>query len=98
MVEVTVVGRIRMSISPRRAPRGSIVTATGTVEPVPAAGRVEVRIERQVRGRWRLVRTKTIRLRDGGAYKTSVKLRSRGLHRVWVVSPNATRSGLVRGL
>jgi hypothetical protein len=93
--QIAVAGTIRMSISPRRFNRGGKTTVKGTVDPVPADLRVEVRVERLVGKRWVLLRTKRVRVVDG-AYKTRLKLGKPGRHRVWVVGSGAKRSGLVR--
>ena len=56
----------------------------------PAGGRVEVRIERRVGRRWVRVQRKRINIR-GDRYLTRVKLRCRGLDRVTVLVPGATK-------
>ena len=86
---------LRLGLSSRRLRHGRAVAVSGTVFPTPTSGRVEVRIERLVRRRWKRVQRKRIVVRRG-RYLTRVKLRRKGLHRVSVIVPGATKRLRVR--
>ena len=94
-IAIRVLPLLRMQLSKRRLPAGRNVAVSGTVSPRPATGRVEVRIERRVGRRWRRVQRKRINVR-GGRYLTKVRMRSRGLYRVSVLTPGATQRRLLR--
>ena len=94
-IAIRVLPLLRMQLSKRRLPAGRNVAVSGTVSPKPATGRVEVRLERRVGRRWRRVQRKRINLR-GGRYLTKLRLRSRGLYRVSVLTPGATQRRLLR--
>jgi hypothetical protein len=72
-----------------------VIAISGTISPRPASGRVEVRLERLVGRRWVRVQRKRIVVR-GGRYLTRARLRRRGLYRVSVLVPGASRHLRVR--
>ena len=86
---------LRMRLSSRRLRAGRNVAVSGTVSPKPTTGRVEVRVERRVGRRWRRVQRKRINVR-GGRYLTKIRMRTRGLYRVSVLTPGATQRRLLR--
>jgi uncharacterized protein with LGFP repeats len=94
-VAIRVLPLLRMGLSKRRLPAGRNVAVSGTVSPKPITGRVEVRIERRVGRRWRRVQRKRINVR-GGRFLTRVRMRTRGLYRVSVLTPGATQRRLLR--
>ncbi len=94
-IAIHVLPLLRMSLSKRRLPAGRNVAVSGTVSPKPTNGRVEVRIERRVGRRWRRVQRKRINVR-GGRYLTKIRMRTRGLYRVSVLTPGATQRRLLR--
>ena len=94
-VAIHVLPTLRLGLSSRRIRHGRAVAVSGTISPKPASGRVEVRIERLVGRRWKRVQRKRIVVRRG-RYLTRVKLRRRGLHRVSVIVPGATKRLRVR--
>ena len=96
-IAIRVLPTLRMTLSSRRLRAGRNVAVSGTVSPKPTTGRVEVRIERRVGRRWRRVQRKRINVR-GGRYLTKVRMRSRGLYRVSVLTPGATQRRLLRVL
>jgi hypothetical protein len=96
-VAIHVLPTLRLGLSSRRLRHGRALAVSGTMTPRPATGRVEVRVERLVGRRWVRVQRKRINVR-GGRYLTKVKLRRRGLHRVGVVAPGATKRLRVRSL
>ena len=94
-VAIRVLPSLRLGLSSRRVRRGRAVAVSGTISPKPANGRVEIRLERLVGRRWKRVQRKRIVVRRG-RYLTRVKLRRRGLHRVSVITPGATKRLRVR--
>ena len=74
--------------------RGRAVAVSGTVSPKPANGRVEVRLERLVGRRWVRVQRKRIVVRRGRYLTRSAA--PRGLYRVSVIMPGATKRRLLR--
>ncbi len=94
-IAIRVLPLLRMRLSSRRLHAGRNVAVSGTVSPRPTTGRVEVRIERRVGRRWRRVQRKRINVR-GGRYLTKVRMRTRGLYRVSVLTPGATQRRLLR--
>jgi hypothetical protein len=96
-VAIHVLPTLRLGLSSRRLRHGHALAVSGTMTPRPATGRVEVRVERLVGRRWVRVQRKRINVR-GGRYLTKVKLRRRGLHRVSVIAPGATKRLRVRSL
>ena len=91
-VEITVVTKVKWSVTPRKLRRGKSVTVRGTVDPVPADSRIEVRLENLSK---RSVSRRRVRVR-GGAFSTRLKVKGRGRYRVWVVAPGANSSRLIR--
>jgi hypothetical protein len=96
-VAIRVLPTLRLGLSSRRLRHGRALAVSGTITPRPATGRVEVRIERLVGRRWVRVQRKRINIR-AGRYLTRVKLHRRGLHRVSVIVPGATKRLRVRSL
>ena len=96
-VAIRVLPTLRLGLSSRRLRHGRAVAVSGTITPRPASGRVEVRIERLVGRRWVRVQRKRINVR-AGRYLTRAKLRRRGLYRVSVLVPGATKRLRVRSL
>jgi hypothetical protein len=96
-VAIRVLPTLRLGLSSRRLRHGRAVAVSGTITPRPATGRVEVRIERLVGRRWVRVQRKRINI-HAGRYLTRVKLRRRGLYRVSVLVPGATKRLRVRAL
>ena len=96
-VAIHVLPTLRLGLSSRRLRHGRALAVSGTITPRPASGRVEVRIERLVGRRWVRVQRKRIEIRRG-RYLTRVKLRRRGLYRVTVIVPGATKRLRVRSL
>jgi hypothetical protein len=94
-IAIRVLPLLRMGLSSRRVHAGHNVAISGTVSPKPATGRVEVQLERRVGRRWRRVQRKRINVR-GGRYLTKIRMRTRGLYRVSVVTPGATQRRLLR--
>jgi hypothetical protein len=94
-IAIRVLPLLRMALSSRRLHAGHNVAVSGTVSPKPATGRVEVRLERRVGRRWRRVQRKRINVR-GGRYVTKIRMRTRGLYRVSVLTPGATQRRLLR--
>jgi hypothetical protein len=94
-IAIRVLPVLRLGLSSRRVRRGRAVAVSGTLWPRPSSGRVEVRLERRVGRRWRRVQRKRIAVR-GGRYLTRVRLRRRGLYRVSVLTPGATKRLQVR--
>ena len=94
-IAIRVLPLLRMRLSKRRMRPGRNVAVSGTVSPKPLSGRVEVRLERRVGRRWRRVQRKRINVR-GGRYLTKLRMRSRGLYRVSVITPGATQRRLLR--
>jgi hypothetical protein len=94
-IAIRVLPLLRLGLSSRRVRRGRAVAVSGTLWPQPRSGRVEVRLERRVGRRWRRVQRKRIAVR-GGRYLTRVRLRRRGLYRVSVRTPGATKRLRVR--
>jgi hypothetical protein len=92
---IRVLPLLRMALSRRRLRAGRNVAVSGTVSPKPTSGRVEVRLERRVGRRWRRVQRKRINVR-GGRYLTKIRMRTRGLYRVSVITPGATQRRLLR--
>ena len=96
-IAIRVLPLLRMQLSSRRLRAGRNVAISGTVSPKPTTGRVEVRVERRVGRRWRRVQRKRINVRRG-RYLTKIRMRSRGLYRVSVLTPGATQRRLLRVL
>jgi hypothetical protein len=94
-VAIRVLPTLRLGLSSHRVRHGRAIAISGTISPKPASGRVEVRIERLVGRRWVRVQRKRIGVR-GGRYLTRAKLRRRGLYRVSVLVPGASRHLRVR--
>ena len=94
-ITIRVLPLLRMQLSKRRLGAGRNVAVSGTVSPKPTSGRVEVRLERRVGRRWRRVQRKRINVR-GGRYLTKLRMRTRGLYRVSVITPGATQRRLLR--
>jgi len=94
-ITIRVLPLLRMGLSSRRMRRGRNVAVSGTVSPKPTTGRVEVRLERRVRRRWRRVQKKRINVR-GGRFLTRIRMRRAGLYRVSVRTPGATQRRLLR--
>jgi hypothetical protein len=94
-IAIRVLPLLRMGLSKRRLLAGRKVAVSGTISPRPATGRVEVRLERRVGRRWRRVQKKRINVR-GGRYLTKIRMRTRGLYRVSVLTPGATQRRLLR--
>jgi hypothetical protein len=94
-VAIHVLPTLRLGLSSHRIRHGRAIAISGTISPKPASGRVEVRIERLVGRRWVRVQRKRIGVR-GGRYLTRAKLRRRGLYRVSVLVPGASRHLRVR--
>jgi hypothetical protein len=84
-----------MQLSSKHLQAGRNVAISGTVAPKPTTGRVEVRFERKVGRRWRKVRKERIRVRRG-RFLTRVRLRTRGLYRISVITPGATQRKMLR--
>jgi hypothetical protein len=94
-VAIRVLPTLRLGLSSRRVRRGRAIAISGTISPKPVSGRVEIRLERLVGRRWMRVQRKRIGVR-GGRYLTRAKLRRRGLYRVSVITPGATKRLRVR--
>ena len=86
-----------MGLSSRRVRHGRAIAISGTISPKPASGRVEIRLERLVGRRWVRVQRKRIVVRQG-RYLTRAKLRRKGLYRVSVIVPGASKHLRVRAL
>jgi len=96
-IAIRVLPLLRLGISSRRIRHGRRIAVSGTINPRPATGRVEVRLERRVGRRWVRVQRKRINVRNG-RYLTRIRLRRAGRYRVSVLTPGATKRGLVRVL
>jgi hypothetical protein len=96
-VAIRVLPTLRLGLSSRRVRHGRAIAISGTISPKPVSGRVEVRVERLVGRRWVRVQRKRIVVR-GGRYLTRAKLRRKGLYRVSVIVPDATKRLRVRAL
>jgi hypothetical protein len=94
-VAIRVLPTLRLGLSSHRIRHGRVIAISGTISPTPASGRVEVRLERLVGRRWVRVQRKRIVVR-GGRYLTRARLRRRGLYRVSVLVPGASRHLRVR--
>jgi hypothetical protein len=94
-VAIRVLPTLRLGLSSHRVRHGRAIAISGTISPTPASGRVEVRVERLVGRRWIRVQRKRIFVR-GGRYLTRAKLRRKGLYRVSVLVPGASRHLRVR--
>ncbi len=94
-VAIRVLPTLRLGLSSRRVRHGRAIAISGTVSPKPVNGRVEVRLERLVGRRWVRVQRKRIVVRQG-RYLTRAKLRRKGLYRVSVIVPDASRHLRVR--
>jgi hypothetical protein len=97
-VAIRVLPTLRLGLSSRRLRHGRAISISGTVSPKPASGRVEVRLERLVGRRWVRVQRKRIVVRGGNRYLTRAKLRRKGLYRVSVIVPDASKHLRVRAL
>ena len=94
-VAIRVLPTLRMGLSSRRVRHGRAIAISGTISPKPVSGRVEIRLERRVGRRWRRVQRKRIVVRQG-RYLTRAKLRRKGLYRVSVIVPGASKHLRVR--
>ena len=94
-VAIRVLPTLRLGLSSRRVRHGRAIAISGTISPKPASGRVEIRLERLVGRRWVRVQRKRIAVRQG-RYLTRAKLRRRGLYRVSVIVPGASKHLRVR--
>ena len=94
-IAIRVLPLLRMRLSRRRLRPNRNVAVSGTLWPKPPSGRVEVRIERRIGRGWRRVRRKRIKVRNN-RYLTKVRMRSRGLYRISVLTPGATERRLLR--
>jgi hypothetical protein len=92
-VAVTVATKVKWKVTPRKLRRGRYVTVTGTVDPVPANKRIEVRLENVAR---RSVSRRRVAVSSSGRFKKRLKVKGRGRYRVWVVAPGAYRSRVIR--
>ena len=94
-VAIRVLPTLRLGLSSRRVRHGRAIAISGTISPKPASGRVEIRLERLVGRRWVRVQRKRIVVRQG-RYLTRAKLRRKGLYRVSVIVPGASKHLRVR--
>jgi hypothetical protein len=94
-IAIRVLPLLRMQLSSKHLQAGRNVAISGTIAPKPTTGRVEVRFERKVGRRWRKVSKKRIKVRRG-RFLTRVRLRTRGLYRISVITPGATQRKLLR--
>jgi hypothetical protein len=88
---VTVLPRLAVALSTRRLRRRRRLAISGTLAPQPAGGRVLLLLERQAGARWVVVQRKRLNVR-GGAFRTAVRPRTAGLHRVTLTTPGATEA------
>ena len=94
-IAIRVLPLLRMQLSSKHLQAGRNVAISGTIAPKPTTGRVEVRFERKVGRRWRKVSKKRIKVRRG-RFLTRVRLRTRGLYRISVITPGATQRKMLR--
>ena len=92
---LTVLPRMSARLSRTRIRRGGVVRLSGTIEPAPVGGRVELYIERRSGRRWVLVRRRRLRV-SGGAFGIRLRLPVRGLYRMSLGAPGAVERRLVR--
>jgi N-acetylmuramoyl-L-alanine amidase len=96
-VAIHVLPTLRLGLSSHRVRHGRAIAISGTISPKPVSGRVEIRLERLVGRRWVRVQRKRIVVRQG-RYLTRAKLRRKGLYRVSVLVPGASKHLRVRAL
>ena len=85
---VTVQPALSIAVSARRVRAGRAIAVSGTVS--PAQPTVTCVLERQVRGRWRLVRRSSVKV-SAGRYRATVRPGVPGRYRVWIVAGAANR-------
>jgi hypothetical protein len=81
-LEITLAPNLEMSLSGKRVRRGRRVAVSGVVWPQPPSPG-ELLLERKVRGRYRRIRRRRLRIRDT-RYLRFLRPRRRGLYRVTV--------------
>ena len=84
-----------MGLSTRRIRRGRRVAVSGVVAPATTP-RVDVLLERKVRGRYRRVRRRRLPVRDGALPAHPAARRARGLYRVTVSVDGASTRQYLR--
>jgi N-acetylmuramoyl-L-alanine amidase len=94
-VPVTVVPALSLTSATRRTTAGGSIAVSGAVFPAPA--RVTVTLQRLVGRRWVRVSRRSVAV-AGGRYASSVRLSRRGLYRVVVTAPGASRTRQLRAV
>ena len=91
---ITLVPRLSMFLSSRRIRRGRAVSVRGSIAPATST-RVDVLLERKVRGRYRRVRRRRVPIRNA-RYLKSLRISRPGLWRVTVSVDGASSRQYVR--
>ena len=92
---ISVASRLSTRLSTRRLPAGGVFTVEGEVAPPPPGGRVALTLERRRGSTWVPVRRRRVSVR-GGSYSVRLRVPVRGLYRVTVSAPGATRKRRLR--